>query len=205
MAGTDRYDWARALVARFGPAGAANRLGLAEPDIKDIACARPAMPLSAHVEAAIDALIAEKPGIVKPLVKQVYTDPRSPTTIPLTPYPDEIKFFGPPMAIMASKWRHYRERALRLSRDEPGTPDALEATEDLLAIEIRLLRKHGMTLAGERLHSQAVSAPTIKLREQWEWREREIDSVRAARKEAVAKMKGNPIRRFLRTLTKRTK
>ncbi len=198
-----RIAWAGALVRRYGLPGAAERLGIHPEDLAD--ALDPDRPrLRQALLDAISELMEADPGLASPINEDAPTDPRHNKTIPLTPYPDEVNFFGRDMAFKAGRWRILRRRANSLPRD--GGLPSLSTRENLLKLEIELLRDEGMTLGNDQKHSQAVRSPTIRLREQWEWRERELEKIIAEREALEAKMNRRKlIRRLFSSLTKRTK
>lgn len=171
-------EWFRALTDRLGVYGAAERLGVPPASVRR-AVEGGARSLRPSLGTAVASLMASAPDLPRNRAEVAYTDPRHEMTIPVAPYPDEVHFFGRTMAFKASRWRYLSELSHRAQRESPGSPVALRARRDLLSLEIQLLRDDGMTLATSQRHSQAVNSPKIRLREQWEWRERELQNVRA--------------------------
>ena len=183
-----RTQWFHALTDRLGVHGVAERLRVPLATVlraanSDRHALRPAL------SEAVGRLMDRYPNLPNPPSEFAYTDPRHEKTIPLKPYPDEVRFFGRSMAFKAARWRYLHDLARRTQKDDPKSPLALRAKEDLLTLEIQLLRDNGMTLATSQSHSQAVNSPTIRLRERWEWRESELETTRAALAEIEGKMK----------------
>ena len=176
-----RISWVRALAGSYGLNGAAERLGVHPDDLASLLGSHdPEKVLITLLYEAIGNLMKRHPVLVPISGIDFSTGPRNSKTIPLVPYSDESEFFGEEIAFKASIWRRRRKYVARLRRDSPNSTAALLAREDLLRIEIELMRYDGMTLGTEQPHSQAVNYSTLRLRERWEWRVRELaDMVKA--------------------------
>ena len=177
--------WVRRVASRFGTHAAAERLGVSVRDIErlDEPNAEPSTRLTRNAAA----LNERRPSLHISPKPAPPMDPRNKRTIPLIPYEDEREFFGEDMAYMAARWRQALRNVDRTREgDDPLRANA--AREDLLGVEISLMKDHGMTLGTEQRHSQAADSPTLIRRERWEWREMELKDLIAARKEIEAKI-----------------
>ena len=192
-----KAQWFRALTERLGVHGAAERLDMPVTSVRrtletETGALRPALA------AAVSRLMALNPDIVKEPAAVAYTDPRHEKTIPIRPYPDEVNFFGRAMAFKTSRWRYLTALSQHLEDTEPKSTRSLLVKKDLLNLEIQLMKDDGMALASTQKHSQAVHSSTIRLREQWEWRERELADVEAdLETEGGTIEEDNPIRSTL--------
>ena len=139
-------------------------------------------------------------GIVDP---NVWVGARSAEVITTTPYPDEKEYFGEEVAFQAERWR-----ALRISwiEDHYGkakegirTLEGLITREEMYAVELELIGKHGKTLVTDpNASNMAVWAP-LPRREQISWREKELASVREERERVEAAiLRRENLKRFLR-------
>ena len=133
---------------------------------------------------------------------------RSMDVITVEPYPDEEEFFGAEVAFQAMRWRTLRKDWIEVHfpKFKAGKLDleGLIMREEMYAVELDLIDKHGKTLVSDPNSSNmAVWAP-LPLREQISWRERELASVRAERErvEAIIRRKAN-LRRMIRLWARR--
>lgn len=199
-AGTQQLiQWVREVVRRFGTHATAERLGVSVRDIERLD--EPNTEPSIRLTQSAAALRERRPSLHISPKPTPPIDPRNKKTIPLIPYEDEREFFGEDMTYIASRWR----QALRSVERTRGGDDPMRANaarEDLLKLEISLMKDHGMTLATEQRHSQAADSPTLRRRERWEWRERDLADLVAARMEAEGIVnRDNIIRRIFQPTT----
>lgn len=193
--------WTRRVAERFGTPAAAERLGVRARDIERLD--EPNTEPSIRLMQSAAALREQSPFLHIVPKPAPPIAPRNKKTIPLIPYEDEREFFGEKMAYMAARWRQSL-RNFERAREGHDPMRSNAAREDLLRVEISLMKDHGMTLATEQRHSQAADSPTLRRRERWEWREMELRDLVAARKEMEAKMNGdNFIRRIFRPTTQK--
>lgn len=133
----------------------------------------------------------------------VWVGARSAEVITAEPYPDEEEYFGEEVAFQAARWRALRKTWIDdhypQAKEGRLTLEGLIMREEMYAVELDLIDKHGKTLVTDpNASNMAVWAP-LPRREQISWRTKELASVRKERERVEdAIRKRENLKRLLR-------